>query len=69
MVEIGSCSYASTSKSCDYDCESQTNYSAPKEIARTIILIVAVSTTIFMVTDYATMAARFCYRMYSGNDI
>ncbi|KAG6543639.1 hypothetical protein Mapa_014822 [Marchantia paleacea] len=45
---------------------SSESHRAPVEVARTMILIIAVSTTLFMVTDYATMAARFCYRVYSG---
>ncbi|BBN19229.1 hypothetical protein MPTK1_8g08880 [Marchantia polymorpha subsp. ruderalis] len=35
------------------------------EIARTVILVFAVSATLFMVTDYASMAARFCYKVYA----
>ncbi|KAG6543641.1 hypothetical protein Mapa_014824 [Marchantia paleacea] len=45
------------------------NERAPIEIARTVITIIAVCATFFMVSDYATMAARFCYRLYAGEDL
>ncbi|BBN03725.1 hypothetical protein MPTK1_2g25870 [Marchantia polymorpha subsp. ruderalis] len=36
------------------------------EVARTLIKMVAICTTLFVVTDYATMFSRFCYRVYTG---
>ncbi|BBN07079.1 hypothetical protein MPTK1_4g00810 [Marchantia polymorpha subsp. ruderalis] len=38
---------------------------APIDVTRSLILVIALCTTLFMVTDYATMAAKFCYEVYS----
>ncbi|BBN19226.1 hypothetical protein MPTK1_8g08850 [Marchantia polymorpha subsp. ruderalis] len=45
------------------------NDRAPIEIARAVITIVAICATFFMASDYATMAARFCYRLYAGEEL